>query len=254
MTIPKTIHYCMFGSKEIPNHIKKCMNSWGKLKGFEFIEWNEDKFDINYSKFTKESYDAKKYAYVSDVCRLYALYNYGGIYLDTDILINGDFNKLLNNKVFLGFIFDTHLGTAVIGSEKENQIIKELLNEYQNLTLETAPVNNNELFTKFFLKHSDFKLNNKEQLLNCGVHIYPKESFEMPTFKRKIDYSTHISFGSWRPTSTSMRAKIKKMLVNVPGSIFLLFLQKRILARKGSKMWGKYYGEYIKEINRSSIL
>lgn len=154
----------------------------------------KNNFDINYSNFTKESYDAKKYAYVSDVCRLYDLYNYGGIYLDTDILINGDFNKLLNNKVFIGFVFET---TAVIGSEKENQVIEELLGGYQSLTLQTAPVNNNELFTKFFLEQSDFKLNNKEQLINCGVHIYPKETFEMPSFKRGANYSTHISFGSW---------------------------------------------------------
>ena len=82
--IPKTIHYIWLGKGEKSELIKKCMASWEKL-GYEIKEWNENNFDINYNEFTKEAYEKKKWAFVSDVIRLYALYTEGGIYMDTDV-------------------------------------------------------------------------------------------------------------------------------------------------------------------------
>ena len=79
--IPKTIHYCWFGRGKKPKIAKKCIKSWKKyLPDYEIIEWNEDNFDINSNLYVKQAYEAKKYAFVSDYVRLYALYNYGGIY------------------------------------------------------------------------------------------------------------------------------------------------------------------------------
>ena len=84
--IPKTIHYCWFGRGEKPEIVKKCIDTWkDKLSDYKIIEWNEDNFDINQNDYVKEAYKAKKFAFVSDYVRVYALYNYGGIYLDTDV-------------------------------------------------------------------------------------------------------------------------------------------------------------------------
>ncbi len=83
--IPKIIHYCWFGKGEKSDLAKKCISGWRDLlKDYQIIEWNEDNFDINANLYVKEAYENKKYAFVSDYVRLYALLNYGGIYLDTD--------------------------------------------------------------------------------------------------------------------------------------------------------------------------
>ena len=84
--IPKKIHYCWFGRGEKPALVKKCMASWKKyLPEYELKEWNEDNFDLDLFPFTREAYESRKYAFVTDVVRLYALYNEGGVYMDTDV-------------------------------------------------------------------------------------------------------------------------------------------------------------------------
>lgn len=86
MGINKTIHYCWFGNGEKPALLKQCIHSWKQIcPDYEIIEWNETNFDINFCEFTKQAYAAKKYAFVSDVARLWVVYNHGGHYLDTDV-------------------------------------------------------------------------------------------------------------------------------------------------------------------------
>ena len=84
--IPKIIHYCWFGESEKSALHIKCIESWKKyLPDYEIKEWNESNFDVNTVAYVKQAYDAKKYAFVSDYARLYALYNFGGIYFDLDV-------------------------------------------------------------------------------------------------------------------------------------------------------------------------
>ena len=84
--IPKIIHYCWFGKGPKPELAIKCIESWKKYcPDYEIKEWNEDNFDLNYNAYVKEAYENKKWAFVTDVVRLYALVNYGGIYMDTDV-------------------------------------------------------------------------------------------------------------------------------------------------------------------------
>lgn len=86
--IPKIIYYCCFGYDDEPVELKKCLQSWNEiLSDYKLIEWNESNFNINKLSFIKENYKRKKYAFVSDVARLDALYEYGGIYLDTDVIV-----------------------------------------------------------------------------------------------------------------------------------------------------------------------
>ena len=66
------------------------------MPSYEIIEWNEDNFDINYNDFTRQSYEQKKYAFTSDVIRLYALYTEGGIYMDTDVEVYAPLDEFLS--------------------------------------------------------------------------------------------------------------------------------------------------------------
>ena len=95
MAIPKIIHYCWFGGKEKPDSVKKCIESWKKfLPDYQLIEWNENNFNIEKLEYTKEAYVAEKYAFVSDVARIEALYQHGGIYMDTDVEVLKTFTPL----------------------------------------------------------------------------------------------------------------------------------------------------------------
>ena len=96
MAIPKMVHYCWFGGKEKPEDVKKCIESWKQfLSDYQLMEWNEDNFDIERLQYTREAYAAGKYAFVSDVARIEALYQYGGFYMDTDVEVLKSFNPLL---------------------------------------------------------------------------------------------------------------------------------------------------------------
>ena len=129
--IPKKIHYVWFGKGEMNERTKKCIESWKKyLPDYEIKEWNEDNFDINYNDFTKKAYKNGKWAFVSDVARLYALYTEGGIYMDTDVEVYKPLDEFLGNEGFTGFE-DTHYpATATMGSVKGNPVIKLILDYY----------------------------------------------------------------------------------------------------------------------------
>lgn len=117
--IPKIVHYVWLGHGEKSDKIKTCIESWHKyLPDYEIIEWNEDNFDINYNDFTKQSYELKQYAFTSDVVRLWALYNYGGIYLDTDVLVYKPLDEFLSEPAFTGFEDTNYPVTATMRSRK----------------------------------------------------------------------------------------------------------------------------------------
>lgn len=216
MAIPKLIHYCWFGRGEKSELIKKCIKSWSLLEGYKIIEWNEDNFDIESHPFVGKAYKNKKYAFVSDYVRLRALYEYGGVYLDTDVEIKKDIRIFLENEFFIGFMYDCVLGTALIGSNKNNSIISDLLSKYDRLELDDNP--NNNIITQYFIdKFPKFRLNNRLQIVDEKVVIYPKEYFERPTFNKKIDYSEHYYTSTWKAKNNKDIIKwiLKCLLGNV---------------------------------------
>lgn len=84
--IPKIIHYCWFGRNPLPSLAIDSIASWKKhLPEYQIMEWNEDNFPFHEFPFAQEALDARKFAFVSDVCRLYALKKMGGVYMDTDV-------------------------------------------------------------------------------------------------------------------------------------------------------------------------
>ena len=124
----KTIHYCWFGRGDKPEKIKKCMASWSRIcPDYKIVEWNEDNFDINICPYVKQAYEAKKYAFVSDYARFYALNKFGGVYLDTDVELLKDITPLLNSN-FLGFESDTSVNSGLIMcAEADNELCKAML-------------------------------------------------------------------------------------------------------------------------------
>lgn len=132
--IPKIIHYCWLSGDEFPPLIKKCINTWKtKLPDYKIICWDTKRFDVNSVNWVKESFEARKYAFASDYIRYYALYNYGGIYLDSDVEIIKNFDNLLNNHSFIGYEnVSGLLEPAIIGAEKGTAWCKYLMRYYEN--------------------------------------------------------------------------------------------------------------------------
>ncbi len=101
--IPKIIHYCWFGGNPLPESAKKCIASWRNfLPDYEIKEWNESNFDVNSIKYTREAYKLKKYAFVSDYARMWILYNYGGLYFDTDVELIKPIDDIIARGNFMG--------------------------------------------------------------------------------------------------------------------------------------------------------
>ena len=132
MAIPKIIHYCWFGGKEMPEKEKNCVATWKEFfPDYEFKLWNEENFDYAQCAFAKQAYDNKKYAFVSDYARAKVLYEYGGLYMDTDVKMLKAFPESVAPKGFMGFERRAFLGTAVLASEPKNDNIKQLLAYYE---------------------------------------------------------------------------------------------------------------------------
>lgn len=179
----KKIHYCWFGGKKLPRNVKKCIKTWKKiLPDYEIIEWNEKNFDINVCPFVKEAYENKKWAFVSDYVRIYALYNEGGIYLDTDVKILKDISDITEKDMFMGYEDSGYVGTAVIGvKEKKNKYIKEIMDYYNKLDhFYVNSINNYAnpiIITKILKQYKSEIQKNGIKVFDGNVYIYPREYF-----------------------------------------------------------------------------
>lgn len=131
--IPKIIHYCWLSNDPFPNDIKRYMDSWQKhLSEYEFIHWDKEKLYSIENKYAIEAFENKKYAFAADFIRCYAVYNFGGIYLDTDVEVLKSFDSVLDNKSFIGLDSRGDLEAAIFGAQKKQTWLKEALNFYEN--------------------------------------------------------------------------------------------------------------------------
>ncbi len=179
----KKIHYCWFGGKKLPKAVVKCIDTWKKmLPDYEIKEWNEENFDVNSIPFVKEAYESKKWAFVSDYVRIYALYKEGGIYLDTDMKIIKDISKIVDKDMFLGYEDTGYVGTAVIGvKEKNNKYIKEILDYYNKIEHFNPDIMYNYanpvIITKILKKYNSYKNEEGIRIFDNNVYIYPRDYF-----------------------------------------------------------------------------
>lgn len=233
--IPKIIHYCWFGGKPLPESLQKCIDSWEKLKGYTVMRWDESNCSFDENDFVRKTYADRQLGFIGDYYRLKAVYEYGGIYLDTDVKVNRSFDPLLKHKTFLNFIFDCSVGTAIIGSEKGNPFIRELMDMYDRSVIvprdRSKPgkvftegengelivqgyATSNYYYTYYILKHyPEFRLGNKFQDLGDFV-IYPKEYFEIGKLLGN-HYAVHLCAGEWQikvDKSKTLKGRIKTAL------------------------------------------
>lgn len=196
--IPKIVHYIWFGGKPFPEKIEKCIASWHRyLPDYEFKLWNEDSFDVESTEFTKQAYANKKWAFVSDYVRVYALCNYGGWYLDTDIEILRPLERFENQRLVLGTDHDGAL-TALMGSEPAHPYWEEILDFYKSLSFVredgSLDMTVNNIHLQEILKSYGFKFENKYQELKDGIVVYPDDFFHVANNEKGTIHKTENSY------------------------------------------------------------
>lgn len=219
--IPKTIHYVWLGDNPMPDRVKRCRESWLRLMpDYKIRLWGEPDISCIGSLFLQESVKEGMWAFASDVVRMYALYNHGGIYLDTDVMVHKRFDALLDNPAFCGRENSMHLvgghtmnylTTCCMGAEKGNAFIRRCLDYYKGRHFVTSEDRslpsglrldlrlNSEIMC-FLAKEIGYYpgvLSDSIQYCSNMLTVYPKDFFD-PQGLTENSYCHHLALGSWR--------------------------------------------------------
>ena len=220
--IPKTIHYCWFGGNPLTAEAKACIDSWQRYcPDYEILEWNESNFDVTQNVYCLEAYEAKKWAFVSDYARLWAVYEYGGIYMDTDVEVVRPLDSLLGHRVFMGFENDHSVSIGTFGAEKRNSAIGAFLSAYdarhfRQLDGSFDMTTNLRLVTDFLVRRYGLKLNGKKQDLETGITVYPMEAFIAKDYRTgwilqdDSTYVIHHYASSWVDEDEKRRMELRR--------------------------------------------
>lgn len=162
-----------------------CLESWKKrCPDFEFTLWNESNFPIAFSAFTQEAYRLGYYAFVSDVARIWVLYNYGGVYLDTDMLLLSPLDPLLNYEFFIGDHLQNEIGVGIFGCVKNHTFLAKCLDVYKNSTFD---LNNLIIIPNLF----DLIL--KFNFFPNIIRYSPEYFYPLPFSKKGENYSLYVT-------------------------------------------------------------
>lgn len=253
MAIPKIIHYCWFGGKSMPKMLQYCIDSWKKhLPDYEFILWNESN-TVFECAFVKKAYAEKKWAFVSDYVRLKAVYNQGGIYMDTDMLLVKSLDDFLDNDCFFVAEHPKSIGVGIFGAIPNNTFIGLCLESYSKEDAELIPIP--AIVSFIFLKKYGLERKFNETIALNDIVIYAPHYFyclpytklsDIHNYKKyltKNSYGVHLWYGSWHNYNELVLLRRKeyfKALKAIYNSIVIekkfkfLYVRKVLVALKDS--------------------
>lgn len=205
--IPKKTHYIWLGKNKKDRVSQICLNTWKtNLNDYEIIEWNEDNLPLK--KIAKDNQffaccmKYKLWAFMSDYLRLWILYREGGIYMDTDVQVLKTFDDLLHYPMFLGYELNDYIGTGIIGSEKNNRFVKELLDFYTNKIWKVDYYNNPIIFSRVLKENPDL---NKYCTILKRETLSPYDSFK--DYKSKMVQTNETHTIHWFNANWGMTRK-----------------------------------------------
>lgn len=230
--IPKIIHYCWLSGQEYSQETKNNLDSWKKvLPDYEFMLWDAKRSEVVKCLWTKEALKNKKYAFASDLVRLYAVYTYGGIYLDCDVEVLKNFNDLLHLPYFMGSEKNSFIEAAIFGAEKNSPWLPSIMAYYEN----RAFVREDGSFDKTVLpaimkaqiqltRHIKIMDDNELEQVSLleknenSFWLFPYDYFSPKDIETgKISttintYTIHHFASSWLPFSSKIRRKIMRKI------------------------------------------
>ncbi len=202
---------------------------------WDFRPWSAKDIDFDQCKYARMAYASKQWAYLSDYVRVQALYEEGGVYLDTDIELLTSLEQLRDDKLHIGYMHNCALGTAVIISPPKHPVIADLLDFYKQLDGDRM-INNNAIFTEYFLQEvPDFKLDGRPWQ-GHGLSVHNKTCFEQPSFSRN-GYSVHLYNRSW----DNAQARHTNSGCSAPGFLFAVKRMIRSVIEEARCHYLPYY-------------
>lgn len=249
--IPKRIHLCWLSGDPYPQKIQKCLDSWKKyLPDYEIMLWDLNRFDLKQSPWVEQAFNAKKYAFAADYIRMYALYHYGGIYLDSDVEVLKSFDDFLDLPYFVGAENAGTIEAAIIGAEEKCDWIKVCLDYYQDrqflkedgqMDIRMLPEIMNETIQKFKPIHNlpsgstigDLKKVN----LQSAVYVLPPEYFSPKIFdSRQViltpsTYAIHHYQNSWFSHKAFVYYRTRTLMIRIFGYRFIRSIEKFVLRK-----------------------
>ena len=235
--IPKIIHYCWFGRGPMPELAEKCIASWHKfMPNYEYKLWNEDNFDVNSVPYTKEAYEARKFAFVTDYVRLWALYTEGGIYMDTDVEILKPLDDLLHLSAFTGYEGSKTQPpvTGLMASKAGGKWVKEQLESYNGSHFikedGSFDLTTNTIRISTIMRNNGFIQDGKYSVYK-DMHVFPTEYFcpRQTTGEFSLTentYCDHHFMGTWNDNS---RGGFLLKVIGQKNMTRLIKLKRRLL-------------------------
>lgn len=237
--IPKIIHYCWFGRGEMSQLAKDCIASWHKyMPDWEYKLWNEDNFDIYSNQYVKEAYESKKYAFVTDYVRLYALKTEGGVYMDTDVeSLKAYDNTLMRLPAFTGYEGSKKMPpvTGTMASEANGEWVTEQLAYYDTARFikddGTLDLTSNTITISRIMQENGFVPDGKHQIYK-GLHVFPVEYFCPRQTTGEIlitdnTYCDHHFIGSW--SDKKGKFSLLKKIIGQQNMTRLIKLKRRLI-------------------------
>ena len=235
--IPKIIHYCWFGGAEKSPLILKCIETWRKkMPDYQLIEWNEQNFDLQSVPFVREAYEARKWAFVADYVRLYAMYHHGGVYMDTDVKVMKPYDEFLQYSFFtcqeahpdmavegavnpdgthnhaIKYVKDIGLCSAVMGAEQGLPFLKDCLDYYNSIHFE---VEHKEDYIIVYLLSNILEnygyryVLDRDQYLEGNMAVFRPSVFAGMTTLNDQSYALHLYTGSWIGDKPSLKQRLR---------------------------------------------
>lgn len=283
--IPKIIHYCWLGS-EIPEFLQKNIDGWREIMpDYEFIKWDFDRFPKGKSVWVDQACEMRKYAFASDYIRLYALYNYGGIYLDTDVKILKPLDVFLDLPYFVGMENNDYgiIGTGTLGFPKGHQLLKQLLDRYEDRPfinkygkLEMEP--NTVMFRRYVDAQMELHVISDKKDFIDAYNVFnafapdffcPKNSESQEISVTENTYAIHDFAASWVESQSKMpgteislrhafikRLLIRRSIVVVSNSMYERHFNDKFGLSSRGPLWDAYVSEEDFELlmgNKDSI-
>ena len=226
--IPKVIHYCWLSNDTIPEDLKTYMGTWKeKLPDYEFIKWDFERFHKKQSLWVSQAFDNKKYAFACDYIRIFAIYHYGGIYMDMDMEVLKSFNNLIEKEYMFARERESEdfIEAGCFGAEKHDEFLGYCLDYYKD---------------KEFIKNDgSFDMKPLPQIMaqiikenDIKLDLYPWKYFTAKSYATGKEYpdnstySIHHFAGSWKTDD-------EKILISE--------------AQKLTSKYGKFLGRNIAE-------
>lgn len=221
--IPKTIHYVWFGGNELTDLAQRCIDSWKRYcPDYEIVRWDESNFDSGGNRYFEEALKSKKWAFASDYARLKILFEYGGIYMDTDVEVLRPLDDFLFEAAFSGFEAEQSVPTGLMAARAGEPFFRRLLDDYDNRHFINEDgsfdlTTNVTLITDACVAAGLF-LNGEKQTVQ-GFTLYPKEYFCPKDHDTGVvsltdnSYTIHHFNGSWLPPEIALYESEKKRLV-----------------------------------------